>query len=144
MTFSAFSFQQKFVLIILSISIFLMLLFVGREFMRYQNIEKEMKKFSQKNIFLQEEITHLKDDIFYFSTENYKDKYAKESLNALNPGEEVIILTDVHQKEKIENPFMSQKTLSVPEKWKQYFFGKETLLERLSPLSSPFQFIFNK
>jgi hypothetical protein len=39
---------------------------------------------------------------------------------------------------------MSQKTLSVPEKWKQYFFGKETLLERLSPLSSPFQFIFNK
>jgi hypothetical protein len=71
MTFSAFSFQQKFVLIILSISIFLMLLFVGREFMRYQNIEKEMKKFSQKNIFLQEEITHLKDDIFYFRTENY-------------------------------------------------------------------------
>jgi hypothetical protein len=96
----------------------------------------------EKNIgSFQDEIANLdalakqkpKDVSFYQSVE-FKDKYAKESLNLLNPGEKLIIIpTDekIVKSETVTDRFKQTGVLDLPNRnqWWEYFFGRTLSLE---------------
>ena len=67
-------------------------------------------------------------DVEYYQSEAFKDKYAKESLNLLNPGEKLIIIPDEEQVVKSEvvvNNMDNSTILKLPNRnqWWEYFFG---------------------
>lgn len=62
----------------------------------YQNhqIDVHIKNFEQKNEELRTENLQKLEDYKYYTSEAYIDKIAKQNLGLVNPGEEVIILTE--------------------------------------------------
>lgn len=96
--------------------------------LRLENYLAENERIAEDNLKKQE-------DYAYFNSELFKDKYAKENLNKLQPGEKVIVLP-----EKTENVFSTEGIieekeqkidriilLSKREQWKEYFFGEERI-----------------
>ena len=76
----------------------------------------------------------------YYKSSQYKDKYAKENLGLVNPGEKVLIIQkptvplntneeiSEMQKEQREAAFLELlRQMPTFEHWKLYFFGKEKL-----------------
>ena len=61
----------------------------------YRNIlfDQHLIDIAQQNDDLQNHITNEQGDLDYFRSSQYKDKYAKETLGRLNPGEKVLIIT---------------------------------------------------
>ena len=87
----------------------------------------------------EDEINHLADaagqkpsDLEYLQSEEYKDRYAKENLNLLNPGEKLIILPDPDQNveqgpvELMTEILSPDSVLNKPNnrQWWEYFFGQ--------------------
>jgi cell division protein FtsB len=105
----------------------------------------------EKNIgSFQDEISNLDalakqkpKDVSFYQSEEFKDKYAKESLNLLNPGEKVIIIpTDdqVVKSETATDRFEQEDILKLPNRnqWWEYFFGRTLSLEAPSlPSATP-------
>ncbi len=62
----------------------------------YRNVlfEERLREMRADNELLREDIEKDRQDLDYYRSGQYKDKYAKENLNALNRGEKVIIITD--------------------------------------------------
>lgn len=60
----------------------------------YRNVlfEGTLKHIGTQNQRLREEISQGYRDLDYFRSAQFKDKYAKEHLNRLNPGEKVLII----------------------------------------------------
>jgi len=68
-------------------------------------------------------------DVKYFQSDEYKDRYAKENLNLLNPGEKLIIIPDEEQVVKSEvvvERYDYSNVLKLPNRnqWWEYFFGR--------------------
>jgi len=119
-----FSFQQKMVIVGLLALVFLMIFFISLSFYRNQQINAQIHNFEQENARLQTDLKKFDDEYQYFSSPNYQDKYAKEMLNKLNPGEKVIVITDPDLKAMkvsafLENAVSPSKAYKV---WKNYFF----------------------
>ncbi len=100
-------------------------------------MNKQIEAFQEQNEKTHEKIQTLKDQIEYFESENYKDKYAKEILNKLNEGEKVLVIVENDQKENVLIPEselinVSKKEQTCLEAWKEYFFGKEDLDSRIN------------
>jgi cell division protein FtsB len=73
-------------------------------------------------------------DIEYYQSNEYKDRYAKESLNLLNPGERLIIIPQEDQivkSEVVVDRFYHTQVLELPyrNQWWEYFFGRTLSLE---------------
>lgn len=67
-------------------------------------------------------------DVAYFQSNQYKDRYAKENLNLLNPGERLIIIPredQVVKSEVVPDRFARNNVLELPNRnqWWEYFFG---------------------
>ena len=62
----------------------------------YRNIlfEETLDAFSVRNRNLREQIDLELEELTYYRSVQYRDKYAKENLGRVNPGEKVLILTD--------------------------------------------------
>jgi cell division protein FtsB len=107
----------------------------------YRNIlfEERLKEYGEQNKKLEAEITTQEQSLDYYRSAQFKDKYAKESMGLVNPGEKVLILT-----EDPEHPLDTGKTLSeqeakqaayeeilrqmpILEHWKLYLFHKDKL-----------------
>jgi len=61
----------------------------------YRNIlfEETLRTLSQRNLLLRQTIDRELQDLAYYRSVQYRDKYAKENLGRLNAGEKVLILT---------------------------------------------------
>ena len=61
----------------------------------YRNVlfEETLQNISGQNSTLKGTITGGYQDLEYYRSTQYKDKYAKESLGKLSPGEKVLIIT---------------------------------------------------
>lgn len=61
----------------------------------YRNVlfEDTLRKIEDQNRSLSENIDHRYDDLEYYRSAQYRDKYAKENLNKLAAGEKVMIIT---------------------------------------------------
>lgn len=98
-------------------------------------VNLRIQKFEEENERIAADNLNKKEEYAYFNSELFKDKYAKENLNRLQPGEKMIILP-----EKTENVFLGDNVLeekeekvgrimllSNREQWKEYFFGDERI-----------------
>ncbi len=57
-------------------------------------IDKYIDTFKGENTRIEQENLQKTEDYLYFTSEEYIDKIAKQNLGLVNPGEEVIIISD--------------------------------------------------
>lgn len=66
-------------------------------FYRNMLFERTLGDISQQNEVIASSIEKGYRDLEYYGSDQYKDKFAKENLGRLNPGEQMIILTQPAQ-----------------------------------------------
>ena len=111
----------------------------------YRNIlfETTMESMHGSNGQLRDQIAQAYGDLDYYTSPQFKDKYAKENLNQLNPGEKVLIITEKHRDPDLDStehftPTEQQKVafdellrqMPVIDHWNLYLLHRDEL-ERL-------------
>lgn len=94
-------------------------------------VDRFIEQVSEENKKLEQTNASLAEDYEYYRSDAYKEKIAKQNLNLMRPGEEVIILTPE------DKPFLTpaensqeaareyHRELSNPRKWFLFFFERE-------------------
>ncbi len=108
----------------------------------YRNIlfEDTLNMIAVENARLKEHIEQSKGDVEYYRSAQYKDKYAKENLGRLNPGEKILIIaeqpsnaaflsgdrmTPTEEQEAAYQEYLRQ--LPVYQHWKLFLFKRDEL-----------------
>lgn len=130
--FKHFSIQQKLIILVTSISVLSMFFFLSRELYRSYLLNDQIANFEKQNKQIQEKTEDMKDLVEYYESERYQDKYAKESLNKLNPGEKVLIIPQNTTNLMMpESDLLSEPQTQSPfESWKEFFFGPPSVENR--------------
>ncbi len=106
-------------------------------------LETEIDDFEAEINNLAQMANQKPRDLKYLQSDQYKDRYAKESLNLLNPGEKLIILPR-EERHVEQGPVELMTEILSPDsilnqphskQWKEYFFGDT--LSVSAPKSSP-------
>lgn len=93
-------------------------------------IDEHISNFEGKNDKLRQENLQKLEDYKYYTSEAYIDKIAKQNLGLVNPGEEVIILTDpeTHSFPELEEKLMAKQrsmaNWSNSKKWWHFVFDE--------------------
>lgn len=110
----------------------------------YRNIlfEKTLEDLEAQNAQIAASIELGYSDLEYYRSDQFKDKFAKENLSRLNPGEKLIILTqppepepgnvvdDILDKERREAAYYELlRQMPVSEHWQLYLFHREKIDE---------------
>lgn len=110
----------------------------------YRNVlfEQTLDNIHDQNDVLRAEIEQGYRDLEYFQSSQYKDKYAKENLGLVNPGEQVLIIQQPTasldpneeesemRKEQREAMYLELlRQMPILEHWKLYLFERERLAE---------------
>ncbi|MFH1670153.1 MAG: hypothetical protein ABIA92_01045 [Patescibacteria group bacterium] len=110
----------------------------------YRNVlfEQTLDNIRAQNDILRAGIDQGYRDLEYFRSSQYKDKYAKENLGLVNPGEKVLIIQKTTasldpneeesemRSEQREAAYLELlRQMPILEHWKLYLFEKEKLLE---------------
>lgn len=98
---------------------------------RDYKLETEIETFEDVINNLAERANQKPEDLKYLQSDEYKDRYAKENLNLLNPGEKLIILPDPDQRVEqgpvvlMTEALSPDSVLNKPnhQQWWEYFFG---------------------
>jgi|GEM_PF-419638 len=99
---------------------------------RDYKLETEITSFEDEINDLADKAGQKPSDLKYLQSNEYKDRYAKENLGLLNPGEKIIILPDPEQKveqgpvELMTDILSPDSVLNKPNnnQWWEYFFGQ--------------------
>jgi cell division protein FtsB len=108
-------------------------------------LEKHIQEFESRIQKLAGLANQKPKDVEYFSSHQYKDRYAKENLNLLNPGEKLIVIPREEQnvvKGQLKLPGerkTPEATLSLPirNQWWEYFFGETLSVKAPETTRSP-------
>ena len=127
--------------------IFYMFFVLATSIYRDYKLETEIETFEDEINDLAERANKKPSDLKYLQSDEYKDRYAKENLGLLNPGEKLIILPDPDQKveqgpvELMTDILSPDSVLNQPNnrQWWEYFFG-QTLSVTTTPKSVPDRF----
>lgn len=110
----------------------------------YRNIlfEKTLEDLEAQNAQIAASIDQGYGDLEYYRSEQFKDKFAKENLSRLNPGEKLIIINqppapepgnvvdDILTKASREAAYFELlKQMPVLEHWKLYLFHRDKIEE---------------
>jgi len=108
----------------------------------YRNLlfEQTLANLSQRNRDLRQAIEGGLDNLAYYRSVQYRDKYAKENLGRLKPGEKVLILslpppsfaatateTDQHRAEREAAYHATLQKIPIIEHWRLYLFEPEAI-----------------
>src|SRR3989338_10318687 len=98
----------------------------------YRNIlfDEHLTEIARQNDELALQIQEERGDLDYFQSAQYKDKYAKETLGRLNPGEKALIIT-----QQPKAPDLSTSLEFTPTEQQQAAYRSE---EHTSELQSQF------
>ena len=114
---------------------------------RDYKLDTEIGSFEDLINDLAERANQKPADLKYLQSDEYKDRYAKENLNLLNPGEKLIILPDPERNVE-QGPVQLMTEILSPDsilnkpnnqQWWAYFFG-QTLSVESTPKSVPSRF----
>ena len=110
----------------------------------YRNIlfERTLSELEGANRQIAANIDRGYQNLEYYRSDQYRDKYAKENLGKLNPGEKVLIITDPPQ-DLAETPENAEqiaerreaayqeilRQMPIQEHWKLYLFYPEKIEE---------------
>lgn len=63
----------------------------------YRNVlfQETLKSIQDQNSNLQKDVQASQSELDYYRSTQYKDKYAKENLARFNPGEKVLVITQI-------------------------------------------------
>ena len=110
----------------------------------YRNIlfDRTLTAMEEENTRIAAEIDKGYRDVDYYRSEQYKDKYAKENLGKVNPGEKVLIITQnldvepaneeeaISQSEHREAAYLELlRQMPVKDHWNLYLFHPERIEE---------------
>ena len=110
----------------------------------YRNLlfEQTLGEIGMQNNFLRERIAEGHRSLEYFQSSQYKDKYSKENLNLVRPGEKILVIThtakdpfilsedNVAELEQQEAKYFElMRQMPVLEHWKLYLFHKDKIEE---------------
>ncbi|TSC79572.1 MAG: Uncharacterized protein G01um101425_503 [Candidatus Peregrinibacteria bacterium Gr01-1014_25] len=110
----------------------------------YRNIlfEQTLAHLSERNRLVAQDIETQYADLAYVRSEQFKDKFAKENLGRINPGERVLVLTEaprppagstqesVTDRERREAAYLELlRQMPVIEHWKLYLLHRDKLQE---------------
>lgn len=111
----------------------------------YRNVlfEQTLQNIAEQNGGLKGRIEQSKRDLEYYGSAQYKDKYAKENLGKISPGENVLIISntqtpsdilvaeaDERMSEIRETAYLELlRQMPALEHWNIYFFHKEKIEE---------------
>ena len=110
----------------------------------YRNIlfEHSLQAIRDQNIALRAGIEASKREIEYFKSAQYKDKFAKENLHKVNPGENMLIFKTVNPtffKEDTESQAVinrqkaayeqTLRQIPIYEHWQLFLFNKDKVAE---------------
>ena len=104
---------------------------------RDYKLETEIATFEDAINDLADRANQKPFDLKYLQSDEYKDRYAKENLNLLNPGEKLIILPDPEQNveqgpvQLMTEVLSPDSVLNKPnnQQWWAYFFGQTLSVE---------------
>ena len=130
---------KSFILQLVIVGGFLVFLYIffalATSIYRDYKLEVNIQQFEDEINRLAEMAKQKPKDIEYYQSEEYKDKYAKENLNLLNPGERLIIIPQeekIVKSEAVMDRFnYSPHVLELPHRnqWWEYFFGHTLSIE---------------
>jgi len=108
----------------------------------YRNVlfEQTLLNMNKQNVVLSEHIDRGYRDLEYYRSSQYKDKYAKENLGLVNPGEKVLIIQQptpsvIPDQEESESGrqqreaayFELLRQMPILEHWRLYLFEREKI-----------------
>lgn len=91
-------------------------------------VDKHIEQFQAENAKIENENKQKTEDYLYFTSEEYIDKIAKQNLGLVNPGEEVIVLSEVpavagsEEEGEEGSDFARYYQMSKPKQWLNFFF----------------------
>lgn len=110
----------------------------------YRNVlfEQTLLDIGNQNTALRRSIAAGYKELDYYRSTQFKDKYAKENLSMVKPGEKVLIITELNRPadaieseqgtytEEREAAYMELlRQMPVLEHWKLYFFHRDRIEE---------------
>ena len=110
----------------------------------YRNVlfEQTLEDIRNQNTALRRSIAGGYKELDYYRSVQFKDKYAKENLSMMKPGEKVLIITELQRPldalESEEDTYMQEREaaylellrqMPVLEHWKLYFFHRDRIEE---------------
>ncbi len=110
----------------------------------YRNVlfEQTLEDIRNQNTALRRSIAGGYKELDYYRSVQFKDKYAKENLSMIKPGEKVLIITELQRPldalENEEGTYAQEREaaylellrqMPVLEHWKLYFFHRERIDE---------------
>ena len=110
-------------------------------FYRAVLFEEQLRSLEEENRRQEEEIRKSHHDLEYYTSAQYKDKYAKENLGLLNPGEKLLILAEEDQPRDVSGEELSEverreieyrellRQMPTIEHWKLFLFERAKLKE---------------
>ena len=111
-------------------------------FYRNRLFEQTLGEIGMQNNVLRERIAEGHRSLEYFQSSQYKDKYSKENLNLVRPGEKILVIThtakdpfilsedNVAELEQQEAKYFElMRQMPVLEHWKLYLFHKDKIEE---------------
>lgn len=98
-------------------------------------LERFLTQYAEENEKIAHENEQIKESYRYVKSPQYQDRFAKENLGKVNPGEKVIVLTTEEPgKKKVEarvetneDTLLHLRALPPREQWMKYFFGERVL-----------------
>lgn len=107
----------------------------------YKNVifDRQLDLVQERNKRLQQDIVDGYAELKYLESEQYKDKYAKENLGLLKPGEKVLLIdrptdivplsraTDLTPEEKQALYEENLRNIRIADQWKLYLFHRERI-----------------
>lgn len=108
----------------------------------YRNIlfDKTLSDMQIENNKIAEKIQQGYSDLEYYESSQFKDKYAKENLNKINPGEKMIVITEpnvdsyalsqtqgLDKERKDAAYFEILRQMPVLEQWNLFFFHRDRI-----------------
>lgn len=108
----------------------------------YRNIlfEQTLQEIADQNVSIAETIERGYGDLEYYRSTQYKDKYAKENLGRINPGEKLIIITpendhtqpfsqsgSIERNQKEAAYFELLQQMPIIDHWRLFLFQREKL-----------------
>lgn len=129
-------FSQIFIIIGL-IVLCLILVALSKEVLRSYKINKDLEDLKNEITSLEAENSKFTDLIEYLKSQDFAEKEARKRMNLKKSGESVVVIETNDQVKIIEssteekksllamnNESQKQDSLTNPEKWWAYFFGK--------------------
>lgn len=110
----------------------------------YKNIlfDRQLKSMQERNAKLKNDISAEYAQLQYYQSDQYKDKYAKENLGLLKPGEKLLILqrpdtpslsttnNDLLTTEEKEAIFEENlRNIRVIDQWNLYLFHRSNIID---------------